>query len=64
VYRREFSNVAERALQAGQFKIDALFGGLALRVIEEVELEKAGFSERNFFNLNTPADRRAAEEST
>ena len=64
VYRGEFSNVAERALQAGQFKIDALFGGLALRVIEEVELEKAGFSERNFFNVNTPADRRAAEEST
>jgi molybdenum cofactor guanylyltransferase len=63
VYRREFANVADRALQAGKYKIDALFGGLALRVIEEGELEKAGFTERNFFNINTPADRRTAEES-
>jgi molybdopterin-guanine dinucleotide biosynthesis protein A len=63
VYRREFANVADHALQAGKYKIDALFGGLSLRVIEEGELQKAGFSERNFFNINTPADRRAAERS-
>jgi molybdenum cofactor guanylyltransferase len=62
VYRREFARVAESGLKAGKYKIDALFGGLSLRVIEEDELEKAGFSERNFFNLNTPADRRTAEE--
>jgi molybdenum cofactor guanylyltransferase len=62
VYRCEFANVAERALQAGKYKIDALFGGLSIRVIEENELEKAGFSERTFFNVNTPADRRTAEE--
>jgi molybdopterin-guanine dinucleotide biosynthesis protein A len=63
VYRREFANIADRALQAGKYKIDALFGGLDLRVIEESELDKAGFSERNFFNVNTPADRRTAEDS-
>jgi molybdopterin-guanine dinucleotide biosynthesis protein A len=63
VYRPEFADVADLALQAGKYKIDTLFGGLAIRVIEEGELEKAGFSERNFFNVNTPADRRTAEES-
>jgi molybdopterin-guanine dinucleotide biosynthesis protein A len=30
-------------------------------VIEEAELAAAGFSERSFFNLNTPQDRRTAE---
>jgi molybdopterin-guanine dinucleotide biosynthesis protein A len=63
VYRPEFANVADRALQAGKYKIDALFGGLPLRAIEEGELEKAGFSERNFFNVNTPADRLTAEDT-
>jgi molybdopterin-guanine dinucleotide biosynthesis protein A len=63
VYRPEFASVADGALQAGKYKIDALFGGLSIRVIEESELEKAGFSERNFFNVNTPADRRTAEDS-
>jgi molybdenum cofactor guanylyltransferase len=62
VYRPEFAHVTDRALQAGKYKIDALFGGLSLRVIEEGELQKAGFSERTFFNVNTPADRRTAEE--
>jgi molybdenum cofactor guanylyltransferase len=64
VYRREFANLADRALQEGKYKIDALFEGLSLRVVEAGELEKAGFSERNFFNVNTPADRRVAEESS
>jgi molybdenum cofactor guanylyltransferase len=62
VYRREFANVADLALRAGKYKVDAVFGGLSIRIIEEAELENAGFSERNFFNLNTPEDRRAAEE--
>ncbi len=63
VYRPEFANVADLALQAGKYKIDAAFGGLSLRIVEEGELEKAGFSERNFFNVNTPADRRTADET-
>jgi len=63
VYLPGFATVADRALQAGQYKIDALFDGLSTRVIEEGELEKAGFSEQNFFNVNTPADLRTAADS-
>jgi molybdopterin-guanine dinucleotide biosynthesis protein A len=63
VYRREFASVADLALRAGEYKIDALFRGLSTCIIEESELEKAGFSERDFFNVNTPEDRRAAEDS-
>lgn len=63
VYRRAFANVADLALRAGRYKIDAAFGGLSLRIVEEAELGKAGFSERNFFNVNTPEDQRTAEES-
>jgi molybdopterin-guanine dinucleotide biosynthesis protein A len=63
VYRREFADVADRALRAGEYKIDATFAGLPIRIIEEGELAQAGFSERNFFNVNTPEDRRTAENS-
>ena len=61
VYRRDFSAVAEQALRAGKYKIDAAFAGVSVRVIEEGELTAAGFSERSFFNVNTPEDCRAAE---
>jgi molybdenum cofactor guanylyltransferase len=61
VYRRDFSSVAEHALRAGKYKIDAAFSSLPVRVIEEGELAAAGFSERSFFNVNTPQDRLAAE---
>jgi len=61
VYRRDFSTTAEQALRAGNYKIDAAFAGVSIRVIEEAELAAAGFSERSFFNVNTPQDRRAAE---
>src|ERR1035437_2217870 len=61
VYRRDFSIAAEQALRAGKYKIDAAFSSVSIRVIEEGELAVAGFSERNFFNVNTPQDRRAAE---
>ena len=61
VYRREFSTTAEQALRAGKCKVDAAFSGVPVRVIEENELVAAGFSEQNFFNLNTPQDRLAAE---
>ncbi len=60
VYRREFVSAAEPALQAGKYKIDAAFADLAIRVIDEPELSAAGFSEKNFFNVNTPDDRRIA----
>jgi molybdopterin-guanine dinucleotide biosynthesis protein A len=61
VYRRDFASTAEQALQAGAYKINAAFAGLPLRVIEEHELVAAGFSEKNFFNVNTPEDHRAAD---
>jgi molybdopterin-guanine dinucleotide biosynthesis protein A len=64
VYRRDFSIVAEQALRAGKFKIDAAFSSVSVRVIEEGELAAAGFSEQSFFNVNTPQDRLAAEGRT
>jgi molybdopterin-guanine dinucleotide biosynthesis protein A len=57
VYRRDFSATAEEALRAGKYKVDAAFVGMPTRVVEESELEAAGFSERMFFNVNTPQDR-------
>ena len=56
VYRREFSDVAEAALQAGRFRIDALFDGARAQAVEEEELLGAGFSAEMFRNLNTPED--------
>ena len=61
VYRRAFASTAEEALRAGNYKIDALFPGVAVRVIEGEELARAGLRERMFFNLNTPGDLRAAK---
>ncbi len=63
VYRGEFCTAAEQALRTGKYKIDAAFSGVAVRVIEECELVAAGFSERSFFNVNTPQDRVAAESA-
>jgi len=60
VYRREFADVAEKALQAGRYKIDALFDEARTQVIEEEQLESAGFSSRVFRNLNTKAELEAA----
>ncbi|MGA8301734.1 MAG: molybdenum cofactor guanylyltransferase [Terriglobales bacterium] len=61
VYRREFAGVAEQALKAGNYKIDAAFAEVSIRVIAEPELAAAGFSETSFFNVNTPEDCRAAD---
>jgi molybdopterin-guanine dinucleotide biosynthesis protein A len=62
VYRRDFRIPAEKALRAGNYKIDAVFSGVSIRVIDDRELTAAGFSERDFFNVNTPQDRLAAED--
>lgn len=56
VYRREFCLVADEALAGGKYKIDAAFSKVSVRVINEDELAAAGFSEKNFFNVNTPED--------
>jgi len=56
VYRRDFCSVAEQALRAGNYKIDAAFSSVAVRVIDEEQLGAAGFSAETFFNVNTPED--------
>ena len=62
VYRREFASIAEQAIKAGNYKIDAAFAGVDVRAMDEQELAAAGFSEKNFFNVNTPEDRQAADD--
>jgi molybdopterin-guanine dinucleotide biosynthesis protein A len=56
VYRREFAAAAENALRAGRNKIDLLFDGVQTRVIDQKELENAGFAANIFRNLNTPEE--------
>ncbi len=60
VYRRGFATAAEKALRAGNNKIDALFAHVTTRIVDESELRAAGFSEKVFSNLNTPEDVRSA----
>jgi molybdenum cofactor guanylyltransferase len=62
VYRRAFADVAEKALRAGSFKVDALFDARTTVVISENELEASGFSTAMFRNLNTPEELTAAAE--
>ncbi len=56
IYRREFAAVAERALRDRRNRIDRLFEEVRARVIEQEELERAGFSSAIFRNLNTPEE--------
>ena len=56
VYRRDFASIAETALRAGRYKIDALFADAGAQVIGEQDLQSAGFSLDLFSNLNTPDD--------
>jgi molybdenum cofactor guanylyltransferase len=56
VYRREFVQPAEQALQARRNKIDALFLSVKTRIIEEDEVTRVGFSAASFRNLNTPEE--------
>ena len=62
VYRRSFGDAAEDALRAGRYKIDGLFNQKNTQVIEEGELQVAGFSPGIFRNLNTPQDLAASQE--
>jgi molybdopterin-guanine dinucleotide biosynthesis protein A len=56
VYRREFADLAERALQGRRYRIDALFYPETTLVVEERELREHGFSADLFRNLNSPED--------
>ncbi|MGC1371312.1 MAG: molybdenum cofactor guanylyltransferase [Candidatus Sulfotelmatobacter sp.] len=60
IYRRDFADPAETALRGGRNRIDILFKTVPVRVIEEDELQRAGFSPAIFRNLNTPADLETA----
>lgn len=63
VYRRDFANLAEPALRAGRYKIDALFGPKITHRVPEAELRSAGFSPEAFRNLNTPEELAHARTS-
>lgn len=63
VYRSMFADAAELALSQGRYKIDALFVEPQTLVIEEQELESAGFSPRIFRNLNTPEELAEASQA-
>lgn len=56
LYKKAFCASAEQALTAGRNKIDALFASLPIRVIDQAEIEAAGFTPAIFDNLNTPED--------
>ncbi len=60
VYRRDFAEVAEQALRAGNYKIDALFETSRTQTITEEELKAAGFPPTMFRNLNTREELAAA----
>ncbi len=63
IYRRDFADAAETALRGRRNRIDILFDAVPVRVIEEDELQRAGFSPAIFRNLNTPADLQTAKLS-
>lgn len=53
IYRRQFADLADKALRAGRYKIDSLFASTNTQTIPEEELKAAGFSLTMFRNLNT-----------
>lgn len=56
VYHHDFLSAAEQALRKGKYKIDALFSQVEVQLVGANELSAAGFSEKNFFNVNTPEE--------
>ncbi|HEV2696877.1 MAG TPA: molybdenum cofactor guanylyltransferase [Terriglobales bacterium] len=56
VYRKAFASLAEEALAQGRNKIDALFPGIPVRVIDEKELANAGCNPAALRNVNTPEE--------
>jgi molybdenum cofactor guanylyltransferase len=63
IYHREFAATAENALRAGQNKIGRLFDEIPTRLIEDDELQAAGFNPSIFRNLNTPEELAAEKGS-
>lgn len=63
VYRRTFADAAEEALRAGQYKIGWLLDKVPVRAIEPEELDRAGFSQAIFRNLNTREELEEVQRS-
>ncbi|HEX6802761.1 MAG TPA: molybdenum cofactor guanylyltransferase [Terriglobales bacterium] len=61
VYRKEFAEVAQRALSSGRNKVDAAFAEVSIKKISGDELVKAGFDAAIFRNVNTPEDWHEAQ---
>ncbi len=62
VYRREFAAKAEQALAAGLYMIRPLFREVGIRVLDEQELSRQGFSPADFANLNTAEELQRARQ--
>jgi molybdopterin-guanine dinucleotide biosynthesis protein A len=62
VYSRAFLAVAERALQAGTYKVATLFPRENTVLIAEAELARVAFTAEMFDNLNTPEDLERAKK--
>ena len=62
VYRKDFAEVARRSLEAGKNKINLLFTDVETLFIEPPELERNGFGEDMFRNLNTEPDWQEAKQ--
>ena len=62
VYRKDFAEAAERSLRAGRNRVDSLFSEVPTLVIEQAELERNGFTEDAFRNLNTEQDWQEAKQ--
>jgi molybdopterin-guanine dinucleotide biosynthesis protein A len=60
VYSLDFLPIAERAIQAGNYKIVPLFPRDQTLVIKESELRRFAFGTEMFENLNTPEDMERA----
>ena len=63
IYQKAFADLAELALRSGRNKIDLLFGETSVHIIEDPDLQRAGFGSELFRNLNTPEELQAADES-
>ncbi|HEX8817838.1 MAG TPA: molybdenum cofactor guanylyltransferase, partial [Terriglobales bacterium] len=56
VYRKTFRDHAQAALRDGNNRIDAVYPSVVVSIVNDAEIDRAGFSPELFRNLNTPED--------
>ena len=56
IYKKAFAQIADAALQQNQNAIHTLIESSTPRIIEEQELNRAGFTSKMFHNINTESD--------